>query len=74
MKYLVVLIIVLLGVTLWRSRQRPRNARPGKPPMLDAPQDMVSCRLCSLHIPGSEAVQGQLGLYCCNDHRHRAEN
>lgn len=37
-------------------------------------ETMVSCALCDLHIPQSEAVQAQGKYYCCAEHRKRAES
>jgi len=74
MKYLLVLIVVLFGVGMWRSNRLPKKDAVRKAPVPDTPQDMIACKLCSLHVPRAEAVQGQLGLYCGNEHRHRAED
>ncbi len=79
MKYLVVLAILFVGFWLWRSN-RPglrdgtdRSSRQSASPPPAAPQDMVACSLCQLHVPRAEALPGLRGSYCCADHRHRAE-
>lgn len=75
MKYLVVLVVVVLGIWLWRSQRRAddderRAATPPKPPPL---LEIVACPVCGVHLPSAEAVQGQRALYCSADHRHQAE-
>ncbi len=38
-----------------------------------APQDMVACALCGLHLPRPDAVSGNDGrLYCSQEHRQSA--
>lgn len=76
MKLLLVLAAVLLGVWLWRSGRSGAAPRADQspPPPPAAPQDMVACALCGLHVPRSEAVAGRQGLYCCTDHQQRAES
>jgi len=71
-KALLLLVVVLAGVWLWRSRQT--RIDPKTPKAATAtPLDMVCCTQCGMHIPGNEAVQGRQGLYCCQDHLHRSE-
>lgn len=30
---------------------------------------MVQCAQCGVHLPESEAVGGEGGFFCCNEHR-----
>ena len=74
MKLLLVLLVVLVGVWLWRSNRRAdptlnRQKTKARP----EPLDMVRCALCSVHVPAVDAVQGKKGTYCSSDHLHRAE-
>ena len=70
MKYLIVLlVVVVVGWTMLRgSRRQPsppkRSARP-----IAAPQEMVVCRHCGIHLPRSDAVAGAGGMYCTEAHR-----
>jgi uncharacterized protein len=73
-RLLLIFVIVFLLVALWRTSRRP----PSSTSKSDAPgpaqqEDMVRCRQCGLHLPSSEAVQGQAGVYCCHEHRAAAE-
>ena len=74
MKFFLFVVAVLIGVWLWRSG-RQKDVASKKPPAPPAAlQDMVSCALCGLHLPQAESVSGRAGLlYCCKDHRQRAE-
>ena len=74
MKFVLLVLLVLIGVLLWRNRQpteRPVEKRTRQPD--PAPLEMVRCSLCSVHIPAADAVQGKSGPYCCADHRQDAE-
>jgi uncharacterized protein len=74
MKYLLVLAIVLVAVWIWRNNRRAEQQQPpsAKAP-LPAPQDMVRCPVCSVHLPRTDALAGPDGrLYCCQEHRQRA--
>lgn len=75
MKYLLVLAIVLVVVWLWRKHRRDekQQAEPAAKAPLPAPQDMVRCPICSVHLPRTDALAGPDGrLYCCQEHRLRA--
>ena len=74
MKFGLLVLLVLIGVLLWRNRQ-PTD-RPTEKNADDAdnePLNMVRCTLCSVHVPVADAVQGKNGSYCCADHRQHAE-
>ena len=74
MKFLLVLLVVLVGAWLWRSnRQSDPKLKQQTPKAARKPRDMVRCALCSVHVPSVEAIQGKKGVYCCADHRQRAE-
>jgi uncharacterized protein len=77
MKYL--LLIALLFAVVWYMRggresheqSAQGTRRPAAPP---APQDMVECPVCRVHLPRAEALPGPGGqLYCCAEHRQRAD-
>ncbi len=72
MKFLLLLIAVF--VLLWLLRgllQRARRPPPApKPPGAEAPQPMLSCAHCGLHLPRDEALPGRGGVFC--DAAHRA--
>lgn len=72
MKALLMLLVIVAGVWLWRSRQTSlgKPAAPSAPPK---PLDMVRCAQCGLHVTSAEAIQGKQGQYCSAEHLQRAE-
>ena len=76
MKYLLLLVLAMLGLWWLRASGRARAASDAKRSDTgpeNATQEMVSCTLCGLHLPHQDAVSGQRGVYCCQDHRERNE-
>ena len=73
MKFLLLLLVILLGAWLWRSRRRPPPSATERESPSAEPQDMVACALCGMHVPRGEAEVGKHGLYCGVEHRQRAE-
>lgn len=79
MKYLVLLLVVLGGVWLWRSRRQEdadeRAADKARARAAEAPPllPMVACPVCGLHLPENDAVPGRLARYCSTAHRQQAE-
>jgi uncharacterized protein len=74
MKFGLLVLLVLIGVLLWRNRQptdRPVDKNTNDTG--NEPLNMVRCTLCSVHVPVADAVQGKNGPYCCADHRQHAE-
>ena len=73
MKYLLVLIVVTVAIGIWRSRRRkevppPSRAGASRSASPAAPQDMVECAHCGLHLPRSEAVEAAGRSYCSTEH------
>jgi uncharacterized protein len=79
LKYAVVILVVLLGVWLWRKNRaddrRDAAATPARknatPPL--TPQIMVSCAVCGVHLPKSDAVVGKRNHFCSLVHRQQQE-
>jgi uncharacterized protein len=71
-KALLFLVVMLVGVWWWRSRQVPGDKK--EPEATAAPPlDMVRCTQCGMHIPSAEAVQGKQGPYCSQEHLKQLE-
>lgn len=76
MKFLLLIAIVLLVAWLWRGNRGTGSgsgsaAADGRAAQQ---QEMIRCPVCSVHFPRSDALPGPDGqLYCCAEHRARAE-
>lgn len=80
MKYLLVLFVVAIGIWLWRKNrqdeisERAAAPKPAAPRAVGAPQAMVRCAHCGLHLPATDALPGPDGaLYCSVAHRRVAK-
>jgi uncharacterized protein len=75
MKYLLVVTVVLVAFWIWRQNRRGGESHPEQAPArrTTAPQIMVSCKVCGTHLPQSDAVAGQHGAYCSQEHWAQAE-
>ena len=76
MKFLLLLIAVLALFWLlrssWRRVRRPPPPSPPAPPDA-APQPMLTCAQCGLHLPRHEALPGRGGVFCGEAHRTEFE-
>lgn len=72
-----ILFWVLLGLAvyaLWRWFSIKQRARERARPQARSPTGelMVSCDVCRLNVPQSEALSANGRWYCCDEHRRRA--
>ncbi len=76
MKYLVVLFVIAVAIWLWRRSRREEadETRRAAPPPVGAPQAMVRCAHCGLHLPLGDAIAGPGDrVYCSAAHRSAAD-
>ena len=75
MKLLLLLIAVFVLFLLLRgSWRRARTPPPAsKPTEGEAPQPMLRCAQCGLHLPRDEALSGRGGVFCGDAHREAFE-
>ncbi len=70
MKYLLVLLVVVVAVGLWRSRRREAGDRTEpaarRETRLAAPERMVACAHCGLHLPAADALADDQGHWFCS--------
>ena len=79
MKLLVILAAVALLVWLLRGDRRRavkeakvQAASPSSAPRMRGPEPMVSCAVCGLHLPATDALAGPDGRqFCSAEHRRR---
>ena len=66
----ILLFLVAVFVLLWLLRGATTNRRrvgAAKPPQ--APQPMIACAHCGVHLPRDEALPGRGGVFCGDAHR-----
>jgi uncharacterized protein len=74
-KFVVVILAILLlaWLLLGSSRRRAKEAQRDQPspqsPPRTAPEGMVTCAHCGVHLPGSLALQSRGLTYCSAAHR-----
>jgi len=73
MKYLVLLLIVFVGIWWIRQQRQPRDDTHVKPKSGTEPQPMLPCAHCGTHVPESDVIKGQQGIYCSEQHRQSKE-
>ncbi len=73
MKYvLIALVVVLVWWLLLRarpSRGSGPDARGRAESRPDAPEAMVACAHCGVHLPRGDALPGRGGVFCSEAHR-----
>lgn len=69
MKYLILLVLIYLVVSLVR-----RAARGGRrqEKVVRPPESMVKCSFCGVNQPISESFLADGRYYCCENHRREA--
>jgi uncharacterized protein len=70
MKYLLVLLVVVLGIWLLTGRRgvraAPPEAKKKRQPPVAAPE-MVACAHCGMHVPASEALRDAADRPFCEE-------
>lgn len=67
-----ILFFVLLAIVAYlvvRSIKRRGTGRSASRPGASAPEVMVSCATCGLHLPRGEALLLGDRYFCCEEHR-----
>jgi uncharacterized protein len=68
-KLLLLILVVLAAWWLVRGFRR-KDAAKDAPEA--APEQMVSCNHCGLHLPRGEAIREEEKFFCCDEHRRLA--
>ena len=72
-KVIVLVLVVVLVLWLMKGRSARKRADRAQPPRAadnpGAPQPMVSCAHCGLHLPRAEALLLGDQPFCCAAHR-----
>jgi uncharacterized protein len=78
MKYLLVFAVVFVAIWIWRKNRREEMRSRPPPPApapraAGAPQAMLRCAYCGLHLPAADAIGGPDGaVFCSTAHRQAA--
>jgi uncharacterized protein len=73
MKFFMLILLVLALIWLWRTKRPGASVPHKKAPTDHAPLVMVACAHCAVHLPKGDAIQGEKGLYCSEEHRRVSE-
>ena len=68
-KLILLLFLGFLAYLLFKGLQRAAARRQGKAQPPPAPERMVACARCGVHLPESEAVQTEGRHFCSEEHR-----
>jgi hypothetical protein len=72
--FFLLLLAVYVGWRWWRAQRTRVGA--GEQPAVRGPEPMVSCEVCRLNLPQSEALPAPGAeprrWYCCEEHRRQA--
>jgi uncharacterized protein len=75
MKFGLLLLALLAGVWLWRTGRISKKTPVSRAePVATPQQEMVSCAVCQVHLPKTEALKGGTAWYCCEGHRKLGKN
>jgi uncharacterized protein len=69
MKFLVLLLVLGVAYMVWRGKRVESKKAPPKPAQLPAPQEMLACARCGVHVPRSEAWIRDGRIYCSAEHQ-----
>lgn len=72
MKYLLVLVVVVLGLWALSRARHQRKGDVGAASAVADPVPMSECLHCGVHLPQAEACRGERGLYCSVRHCEQA--
>ncbi|GIK11293.1 MAG: hypothetical protein BroJett001_33590 [Chloroflexota bacterium] len=68
-KLILLLFLGFLAYLVFKGYQRAASRRTGDSSRPKASERMVACAHCGVHLPESEALEGNGGRFCCEEHR-----
>jgi len=66
------LLLILVFVAVWWLAKGFRRKDAAGDASAAAPEQMVTCGHCGLHLPRSEAIGEGDRFFCCTEHRRLA--
>jgi uncharacterized protein len=73
---LLLLLAVVVAVVLWWKHQKRGHRGAEADPQgaaTKAPEAMLRCAECGLHLPVSQSLPGRGGAFCSAEHRQQFE-
>lgn len=68
-KLILLLFLGLLAYLVLKGLQRAAARRGEQAKRPQAAERMVACARCGVHLPESEAIEGDGGRFCSEEHR-----
>lgn len=68
-KLILLLFLGLFAYLVFKGYQRAASRRRSDAERPKAPERMVTCARCGVHLPESEAFDGDGGRFCSDEHR-----
>jgi uncharacterized protein len=65
----VIAVVVLLWLLKGTTGRRGNGGGGAKSPPPTAPQPVIACAYCGVHLPRDEALPGRGGVFCGDAHR-----
>ena len=62
-----IMLIAIFAIAWWLLKRYLRSMSSGAPPAA-APEDMVRCAQCGVHLPSSESISRNEQRYCSEEH------
>ena len=66
-KFLLLIAVFIVVYLIYRNSARG-SSKPVKGAASAAPEDMVRCKLCGVHLPKSESVTSHGEFFCSQEH------
>ena len=65
------ILLLCLGLLAYLAYKgfRPSSRNNEQVPPQQGPERMVACARCGVHLPESEALEGDGGRFCSDEHR-----
>jgi uncharacterized protein len=64
-----ILLFVLAAAAVYFFLRFQRRARSRSTPPVSAPEKMIACARCGVHVPRSEALENAGRFFCSEEHR-----
>jgi uncharacterized protein len=66
-----IFLFVVLALVVYAVFKGAAASKRRRPPNSKAPERMVTCAQCGVHLPESEALEDSGRFFCSEDHRRR---